>query len=321
MFSRVLGHQRQKNLLQKAVASGRLPHAYLFEGPEGVGKRLIALALTKMLFCSHGSACGDCPACQKIDHHNHPDLHQVGPEGNSIKIEQIRALQKELSYRPLEAGYKVCLIDGAEKMNPAAANALLKTLEEPREQTLLILLTPSPDKVLPTIRSRCQRLPFSRIPRERLQQVLVEQLQIDDAQAHILATLSEGSFKKALGKDRELYLQRRRELLKNLVGLSPGSIIPLLDLAQKFAEDKDLLFDILEIIQAFYRDLMLIKHGRPTEDLVNIDMLETLENTSRREDIFSLLRKINALLTARRHLERNANRQLVMEVLLLQLVA
>ena len=93
-------------------------------------------------------------------------------------------------------------------MNPAAANALLKTLEEPRSQTLLILLTPAPDAVLPTIRSRCQRLPFSRIPRERLQEVLVEQLNIEDAQAHILATLSEGSFKNALGKDMELYLRR-----------------------------------------------------------------------------------------------------------------
>lgn len=321
MFSRVLGHQRQKDLLQRAVSSKRLPHAYLFEGPEGIGKRLVALALTKILFCVNGNSCGDCPACHKVDHHNHPDLHQLCQDGSSIKIEQIRALQKELSYRPLEAPYKVCIIDGAEKMNPAAANALLKTLEEPRSQTLLILLTPTPDAVLPTIRSRCQRLPFSRIPRERLQEVLVEQLNIEDAQAHILATLSEGSFKKALGKDRELYLQRRRELLKNLASLSPGSIIPLLNLAQKFAEEKELLFDILEIIQAFYRDVLLLQHGRPVDDLVNVDMLETLQSVSRRENVSSLLGKLNALMTSRRHLERNVNRQLAMEVLLLRLVA
>ncbi|ABA88935.1 DNA polymerase III, delta-prime subunit [Syntrophotalea carbinolica DSM 2380] len=321
MFSRVLGHQRQKDLLEKAVSSKRLPHAYLFEGPEGIGKRLVALALTKILFCANGNSCGDCPACHKVDHHNHPDLHQLGPDGSSIKIEQIRALQKELSYRPLEAPYKVSIIDGAEKMNPAAANALLKTLEEPRSQTLLILLTPAPDAVLPTIRSRCQRLPFSRIPRERLQEVLVEQLNIEDAQAHILATLSEGSFKKALGKDRELYLQRRKELLKNLTALSSGSIIPLLNLAQKFAEEKDLLFDILEIIQAFYRDLLLLQHGRPMDDLVNVDMLETLQSVSRRENVSSLLGKLDALMTSRRHLERNVNRQLAMEVLLLRLVA
>lgn len=321
MFSRILGHERQKDLLQRAVAAGRLPHAYLFEGAEGVGKRLMALALTRMLFCGNGNSCGDCPACQKVDHHNHPDLHQIAPDGNYIKIEQIRALQKELSYRPLEASHKVCIIDGAEKMNPAAANALLKTLEEPRPGTLLMLLTPAPDAVLPTIRSRCQRLPFARISRDRLQEVLAEQLQIEETQAHILAALSEGSFKKALGKDRELYLQRRRELLKKLAGLSPGSVIPLLDLAQHIADDKEALFDILEIIQAFYRDLLLLEHGRPVDDLVNIDMLETLDLASRREDAATLLRKLNALLEARRHLERNVNRQLAMEVLLLRLVA
>jgi len=321
VFTRVLGHRKQKDLLQRAVSSGRLPHAYLFEGAEGIGKRLIALALTKLLFCAHGNGCGDCPACQKIDHHNHPDLHLIKPDGSSIKIEQIRALQKELSYRPLEASHKICIIDGAEKMNPAAANALLKTLEEPAERTLLILLTPSPDAVLPTIRSRCQRLPFSRITREKLQEVLVEQLNIDETQSHVLATLSEGSFKKALGKDRDLYLQRRRELLKSLTALSPGSIIPLLDLAEKLAGEKDTLPDVLEIIQAFYRDLLLLKHGHPIEDLVNIDMLETLDHVSRKEDVVSLLRKLDALMTTWRHLERNVNRQLAMEVLLLRLVA
>jgi DNA polymerase-3 subunit delta' len=281
----------------------------------------MALALTKMLFCANGNSCSECPACQKIDHHNHPDLHSISPDGSSIKIEQIRALQKELSYRPLEAPYKVCLIDGAEKMNLAAANALLKTLEEPRPQTLLILLTSTPDAVLPTIRSRCQRLPFSRIPKDKLQEVLVEQLNIDDTQAHILATLSEGSFKKALGKDRELYLQRRRDLLKTLAALSAGSVIPLLDMAQKLAEEKDLLFEILEIMQAFYRDLLLLKHGSPLDELVNIDMLETLNQVSRKEDVTSLLGKLNAIMTSRRHLERNVNRQLAMEVLLLRLVA
>jgi DNA polymerase-3 subunit delta' len=320
-FSRILGHQHQKNLLQRAVSAGRLSHAYLFEGPEGIGKRLMALALAKMIFCAHGSGCGDCPACQKIDHHNHPDLHLISPDGAYIKIEQIRSIQKELSFRPLEAPRKVCLIDGAEKLNPAAGNALLKTLEEPRDQTLLILLTPSPDAVLPTIRSRCQRLPFSRIPRQQLQDVLADQLNIDETQAHILSALSEGSFKKALGKDRELYLQYRRELLKTLSGLSPASVIPLLDLAQKLADEKERLPDILEIIQAFYRDLLLTQHGRPVQQLVNIDLLDTIDRMVRKENVATLLRKLDALIASRRHLDRNVNRQLAMEVLLLRLVA
>ena len=209
--------------------------------PKESANALLLLHWPKCSFAQAEIVVANCPACRKIDHHNHPDLHQINVDGSSIKIEQIRALQKELSYRPLEASYKVCIIDGAEKMNLPAANALLKTLEEPRAQTLLILLTPTPDASCQPSAHAVKAFLSLGIPKEKLQEVLVEQLKIDDTQSHILATLSEGSFKKALGKDRELYLQRRRDLLKNLAALSPGSVIPLLDLAQKLAEEKDLL--------------------------------------------------------------------------------
>lgn len=320
-FARILGHEPQKDLLRRALASGRLSHAYLFEGPEGIGKRLMALALARAVFCHDGTGCGDCPACRKVDHNNHPDLHLLEPDGASIKIEQIRALQKELSYRPLEAPKKICLIDGAEKLNPAAGNALLKTLEEPAKETLLILLTSVPDKVLATIRSRCQRLPFLSIPRNKLLGVLCEQLDIDETQGHILTSLANGSFKKALGKDRELFVERRRELLRQLSALSPGSVVPLLTLAETLAGEKELLPEILEIFQAFYRDLLLFRHGRPENELVNIDLMEKIHRIAARETTPSLLKKLDALTAARRQLDRNVNRQLAMEVLLLQLAA
>jgi DNA polymerase-3 subunit delta' len=320
-FARILGHEPQKDLLRRALASGRLAHAYLFEGPEGIGKRLMALALARAVFCQDATGCGDCPACRKIDHNNHPDLHLLEPDGAGIKIEQIRALQKELSFRPLEAPKKICLIDGAEKLNPAAGNALLKTLEEPAKETLLILLTSAPDKVLATIRSRCQRLPFLRIPRNKLMGVLCEQLDIDETQGHILTALADGSFKKALGKDRELFVERRRELLRQLCALSPGSVVPLLSLAETLAEEKELLPEILEIFQAFYRDLLLFRHGRPESELVNIDLMEKIHRIAARETTASLLKKLGALTATRRQLDRNVNRQLAMEVLLLQLAA
>jgi len=320
-FGQILGHDRQKDILRRAISSGRLAHAYLFEGPEGVGKRLMALALARAVFCLEGSGCGTCSACRKVDHHNHPDLHILEPDGASIKIEQIRALQKELSYRPLEAGKKICLIDGADRMNPAAGNALLKTLEEPTGSALLILLTARAEKVLTTIRSRCQRLPFARLPQERLQQVLVERLGIDATQGHVLAALSEGSFKKALGKDRELFVEQRRTMLKSLTALSPGSTIPLFDLAEELAGQKEQLAEILEMFQAFYRDLLLFKHGRPDEELVNIDLFEKIRRTAAKETVPALLQKIEAIAEARRHLDRNVNRQLAMDVLLMRLSA
>jgi len=319
-FASLIGHDRQKDLLRRALSSGRLPHAYLFEGPGGIGKRLVALALTRAIFCQQSDGCGDCAACRKVDHHNHPDLHFVEADGNSIKIEQIRTMQKELSYKPLEAPKKVCIIDDAEKLNLAAGNALLKTLEEPTNNTLIILLTAQPDALLSTVRSRCQRLPFTRIERKRLIEVLCEQLSIDEKEAHILASLANGSFKKALGKDRELYIDGRRDLLKTLTGLSPGSILPLFNFAEKLAQDKEILPEILEIFQAFYRDLLLYRHGRPESELVNIDLMEKIHKVANIESTPSLLDKLSALSQTRRQLARNVNRQLAVEVLLMHLV-
>ena len=161
-FSRIIGHDRQKSILQRALSGGRLAHAYLFAGPEGVGKRLMALAVARALFCMTGNGCGECAACRKLEHSNHPDLHVLEPDGASIKIEQVRAIQRDLSLRPGEGSRKICLIEAAETTTTGAANALLKTLEEPRGDTLLILLTSQPQRLLETIRSRCQPLHFAR---------------------------------------------------------------------------------------------------------------------------------------------------------------
>ena len=257
-FDQILGHDRQKGILRRALANGRLAHAYLFSGPDGIGKRLMALALARAIVCHEQRGCGHCQACRKIDHQNHPDLHILEPDGSSIKIEQIRAFQRELNLKPLESPRKICLIEQADAMTVGAANALLKTLEEPRGDTLLMLLSSQPNRLLETIRSRCQPLPFTRHPNSRIQAELEKQLGIESTESHILAALSEGSFKKAFGKDRELYLEQRRELLKTLTGLSSGSILPILDFAERLAADKTILPDILEIFQAFYRDVL---HG------------------------------------------------------------
>ena len=209
-FDQILGHERQKEILNRALANGRLAHAYLFSGPDGIGKRLVAMALARAIVCHEQRGCGQCLACRKIDHQNHPDLHTLEPDGTSIKIEQIRSFQRELNLKPLESPRKICIIEQADTMTVGAANALLKTLEEPRGDTLLILLTAQPNRLLETIRSRCQPLPFTRHPNSRIQAELERQLGIDATESHILAALSEGSFKKAFGKDRELYLEQRR---------------------------------------------------------------------------------------------------------------
>ena len=320
-FDQILGHERQKEILRRALANGRVAHAYLFSGPDGIGKRLMAMALARAIVCLEQRGCGHCLACRKIDHQNHPDLHILEPDGNSIKIEQIRSFQRELNFKPLEAPRKICMIEQADTMTVGAANSLLKTLEEPRGDTLLILLSAQPNRLLETIRSRCQPLPFTRHPDSRIQAELEKQLGIDSTESHVLAALSEGSFKKAFGKDRELYLEQRRELLKTLTGLSSGSILPILDFAEQLAIDKTILPDILEIFQAFYRDVLMTLQGRSEEELVNLDLKDKIHRVSGRESVATVLAKLDALFEVRRQLDRNVNRQLAMEVLLLKLAA
>lgn len=320
-YAGILGHERQKAILKRAQESGRLAHAYLFEGPEGIGKRLVALALARSLFCVNRNGCGECPACRKVDHQNHPDLHILEADGNTIKIEQIRMLQKDLSFRPMEGDRKICVIEAAEKMNASSGNALLKTLEEPSGNALLILLTSSPEAVLPTIRSRCQRLPFSRLPTATIRRALAETDVGNEAHAHILATLSDGSFHKALGRDRDLYLDRRKTILKAVTALSHGSYLPLFELAAELAEEKERLSEILDILRAFYRDLLLCQHGWPEDDLVNRDLIEKIRRVAAQESPQTLLCKIEAINSAYFYLERNVNGQLIFDVLLMRLTA
>ncbi len=320
-FDAITGHQQQKNILLRALSSQRVAHAYLFEGPDGIGKRMMALAFARALFCQNGTGCGECPACLKVASHNHPDIHLLEANGEALKIAQIRSLQQELSLRPLEGKYKVCLIDGAENFTTGAANALLKTLEEPRPGTLIILLTNQPEKLLPTIRSRCQRLPFSLLPKPQLATLLAEKLGLNTTQSLVLAALSEGSFKKALGPNRDFFLEKRGQLIQSLSALSSGSTIPTFSFADELQKEKESLPVILDIFQAFYRDLLLLKHDRPVEELINQDLLELLQQQNQQTTTDSLLAKLKALESARFHLQRNVNPRLTLEVMLMRITA
>lgn len=318
-FDTIAGHTQQKSILLHALSSQRIAHAYLFEGPDGIGKKLMALAFARALLCLNGNSCGTCSACLKVEHHNHPDIHQFDADGAALKIDQVRTLQQKLSLRPLEGKYKICLIDGAEYLTPGAANALLKTLEEPQPGTLIILLTSQPQKLLPTICSRCQRLPFSRLPKQQLATILMQKLDLGKTEATVLAALSEGSFKKALGSNRELFLEKRCKLIQSLSALSAGSIIPSFTFAEELEKEKETLTDILDIFQAFYRDLLLLKHGQPESELVNLDLLELLHSQNKSTTTSSLLQKLKALDSTRFHLQRNVNCRLALEVMLMRI--
>ena len=162
-FKDIYGHEKQISILQTAAARNRIPHAYLFYGMEGVGKRTVAEVFTKALNCRSNSvdACDECPSCVKIDRGNHPDVIMIRAEGQFIKIKEIRELQEQMKFRPLEGRKRIFIIDDADRMNIVSANALLKTLEEPSASNILILITARPHQLPMTILSRCQHVRFN----------------------------------------------------------------------------------------------------------------------------------------------------------------
>ncbi|ANE46011.1 ATPase [Paenibacillus swuensis] len=173
-FGSIIGQERAKKMLQNGLRLGRTSHAYIFSGPSGTGRREMAFALAKAIFCTERTddACGHCLECRKVEHGNHPDLHYVQPDGTSIKIEQIRNLQKEFAYRATASQSKIYILTEAEKMTVQAANSLLKFLEEPQSAVVAILISENGHALLPTIQSRAQWIPFQPLPPQMMADLL-----------------------------------------------------------------------------------------------------------------------------------------------------
>ncbi|HET6419584.1 MAG TPA: DNA polymerase III subunit delta' [Geobacteraceae bacterium] len=315
-FSDIKGQAAPVALLRRSLAAGKIAHAYIFEGIEGCGKKKTALALVKAIFCGEAQVCGKCPACRKVDALQHPDLHMVEPDGAFIKIDQIRELQRELSYRPFEAGKKVCVMEAAERLNPAAANAFLKTLEEPPGNALLILLTTNADAVLPTILSRCQRLSFSPLPSELVEECLGE-AGVPAEAAKVAASLAGGSMKKALEISAEDILLKRGNLLEKIADLSQKEISPLFSLAEELGSDRDAAMEALDLLTVFLRDVLLMQSGGM--EPANSDLLPLLNEEVARSTPEQTMGKIELVSRSRQALLRNVNPRLTMEVLFMGL--
>lgn len=190
-----MGQDRAKRILMQSIEMGRVSHAYLFIGPEGIGKRSLALAFAAALNCiGESPACGECTHCRRIMQGNHPDLTVIEPEGKSFKIEQIRKLQQLISFKPYEGRYKIFVLDGVEAFTEQAANSLLKTLEEPPSHSVLILLA-NENYVLPTISSRCTIVHLQPLPQEQVREVLVQK---GIADAESIAAVSGGALGQAI---------------------------------------------------------------------------------------------------------------------------
>ncbi|MEW6616127.1 MAG: DNA polymerase III subunit delta' [Thermodesulfobacteriota bacterium] len=317
-FKDVLGQDRQIEIIKKAIKNNRVPHAYLFLGEEGVGKRRVALTLAKALNCSAelADSCDECISCRKIINGNHPDVTVVEPEGISIKIDQIREMQRFLKYKPYEGKKRVCIIPNAEKMNPAAANSILKTLEEPSPDIILILITASSHLLLPTVSSRCQKLKFQPLTNDLISKIIKEKLGKDEDASLKIASLASGSLNRAYELSKGTTLEYRNRLIEKISALSPNNINETFEFAEEMSKEKEELIIALQFLKAWFRDILIFKEDCPSDRLINADFLEEIKRLSGRLTTTDLLRKLRIINDAESALLRNSNKRLTLEVML-----
>jgi len=305
----------------------------LFTGLDGVGKRTAAMAFAMACNCTSLSSerlssmqdtrgsvepCGVCTPCRKIAGHTHPDVVHVTPKGSLIRIEQIRELVHTLSMKPYAAAYRMAIVSQAQTMTPEAGNALLKTLEEPPAQTLLILTASGPSDLLPTIVSRCQHVAFRPISTATLTALLLEEHGVDMPEAAILAAMALGSVTKALAMQRKGWIRRRRWLVEQVESLDSRSMRRSLAFARQLSEEKDSIDDALEIMKTWFRDVAVWPYH--PERIVNSDLAPAVKAAAHRHPPGEVQRKVAAVEAAQQRLRANTNPRITLEVLALELI-
>ncbi len=314
-----MGHERAKKIVARTIQKERVPHAFLFRGPDGVGKKLFARGVAAALNCKsqNGKACGFCRSCKKMMSDNHPDYMVVSPERGAIKIDQVRKVSRELEYSPYESKLRVVVLEDVHTMRREAANSLLKTLEEPPENNLLILTAESSFEVLSTISSRCQVLPFYGLSRDETYRLFSEKFDtVSEEGQKLIARLADGSPGKAMSVFDSSVLEcwiTLRDLL--LSGERAENLLAVLGCAGQLANLKEDLVYILDLLKLWFRDHLLAG-----VDSVQVDMTDWHQDGL----VLSwspekLHRGLNLVEQAERELFFNCNAALVIEVLLFRL--
>ncbi|MFQ5701020.1 MAG: DNA polymerase III subunit delta' [Acidobacteriota bacterium] len=330
-FRSIVGHSQSLGILQRCRTEHRLHHSLLFHGPEGVGKRTVALALAAAFNCAssgtHPSAepCGTCASCTKIGKGLHPDVIYLTLERTVIPIDGVRRLRREAAFRPFEGRKRVFIIDPADRMSIEAQNALLKTLEEPAASSCLILITSKPMHLLPTTRSRCQQLGFGTLPPAVLASHIAAQRGLSERDALRAARLAGGRLGTALTLDLSAHDHACEMLLDLLETLirdgGPGGRIQ--EQVGVFGGDAEAISWNLDILTGLIRDMILLSSTASDRMLIHTDRRADLSALAGRlaggRDV--LLQMAERVDLARSDLQRNVNKKLLLETLLFDLCA
>jgi len=311
----ILGHQKPLAIINAYIEGSGFSGGFIFSGPEGIGKRMVAKMVAQELNCAAQGdrPCGSCDSCRKIEKSEHPDLHIIENGEAQIKIEDIRNILREASFRPYEGAMKVFIIDNAHKLNTEAANSLLKILEEPPASTLIILITHKPQNIIKTVLSRCKMIKFHSLVRAELESVLIKNYSLDKLSAHFLAYYAEGRLGLALKLKDSLQLQEKNKIFDSFV-LSAKPLDRNL-----MAQNKEQLRFSLNILASWFRDLYLLKAGLRDKEIIHLD---------RQDDLLKLIPKYSfkqlddimaTISESTLYLERNINSKLLLHNLGAQL--
>jgi DNA polymerase-3 subunit delta' len=324
-LSEIMGQEAALKTLKAALPPGRPAHSYLFTGPDGVGKRSTALAWARALFCANGEgdACGSCVPCVKVASGNHPDLILVKPEIGEKKVkEEISILQARdfitrLSYRPYESQRIVAIIDGADSMNVSAANALLKTLEEPPGETVIIMIASNMASLLPTVVSRLRAVRFAPLPYGSVVEILHTRRGMPIEEARTMAALSKGA--PGLLSEEALPTLRgdRKKAMDFISFVAHGKGADAFRLATELdkSADKGRIYGTLDMIREIVRDIISIKVRRGCDKVINVDVSDELEQLSRRLTERRLMTAYDTAVSAAHMRPWNINPLLAMGIL------
>lgn len=321
-FQDILGHEQIKEHFQQAIANNKISHAYILTGEAGMGRKSLASAFALTLLCEKGKGepCMECHACKQVLSGNHPDLIAVTHEKpNSIGVDDIRAqIHNTIMVRPYSSYYKIYIVDEAEKMTPQAQNALLKTIEEPPSYAIIILLTVNQEAFLPTILSRCVQLKLKPLKDFVVKSYLMETMHIPEAQADVYAAFARGNLGKGISiASSENFKELHQEMLHLLKHVKEMTVSELLDYIQKLRDASMDIYECLDFMQLWYRDVLLYKVTKDINLLIFKDEYRTINDISKNSAYDGMEKILEAIDKARVRLDANVNMELTMELMLL----
>lgn len=304
-FEKIRGQRFAKKYLSNSIKLNMISHAYMFEGPEGVGKNTMARELATTLL-------------EMENLFNSPDYIEINPTGNSIKIAQIRNLQSDILVKPYKS-YKIYVINEAQKMTVEAQNALLKTLEEPPKYAIIILITNNKESLLDTIKSRCEIIKFTPIPLVEVADYLT-QTGVDKKRALLLANFSRGSMQKAieLSESEEFHIMRD-EVQKYVEIFLTGSMLDIIDIQSSIENYKDNIMNVLDLLVNYFRDIMMVKENIDSSMIINLDRLIFIKNMSVKITYSQLSKIIDIIEETKNKLRSNCNFNISIQVMTLNI--